>query len=95
MRTLGGVVVEALVAYRRRDRLTQNQLVQLLGWHQSHVTRLELGMVDQLLPTSEQLADCLGLVVELRIIDRRRMPWTAGYRRGRVLGTELGRTCRE
>ncbi len=63
------MVAEAVVAYRRRHRLTQRQLAQLLGWRQSHVSRLELGRVDPQLPTIEQLADRLGLVVELRIVD--------------------------
>jgi len=66
---LGRVVAEALVAYRRRHRLTQKQLGQLLGWRQSHVSRLERGQLDPQLPTIEQLAERLGLVVELRIVD--------------------------
>lgn len=69
MTELGRVVAEALVAYRRRHRLTQKQLGQLLGWRQSHVSRLERGLLDPQLPTIEQLANRLGLVVELRIID--------------------------
>ncbi len=69
MTELGRVVAEALVAYRRRHRLTQAQLGQLLSWSQTNVSRLERGGFDPELRTIEQLADRLGLEVELRISD--------------------------
>ncbi len=69
MTQLGRVVAEALGAYRRRHRLTQTELGQLLGWSQTNVSRLERGVSDPELRTIEQLAERLGLVVELRITD--------------------------
>ena len=69
MTQLGRVVAEALGAYRRRHRLTQAELGQLLGWSQTNVSRLERGVSDPELRTIEQLAERLGLVVELRITD--------------------------
>ncbi len=76
---LGRVVAEALVAYRRRHRLSQSEVAALLGWPQTSVSRLERGVYDPKLRTVEYLAEHLGLVVELRLTDA--TPVTALERR--------------
>ncbi len=71
MTEFGRQVAEALRAYRRRHRLTQVQLAQLLGWRQTYVSQLERGGggTEPALRTIEHLSQRLGLIVELQITD--------------------------
>ncbi len=59
--TLARAVALAILHYRTEHNLSQRRLGQLLGIHQSHVSRLELGEHTPLLEMLQKLSMVLGL----------------------------------
>lgn len=66
----GFVVIQALIDARKASGLTQRQLAQITGLHQSDISRLENGNCNPSIRTLVRLADGLGMRLKVEFVPR-------------------------
>lgn len=64
----GGTVVRAIIEGREENHLTQEQLADATGIHQTNISKLESGTANPSLRTLKRLAAGMGMKLKLEFV---------------------------
>ena len=64
----GGTVVRAIIEGREEHHLTQEQLADVTGIHQTNISKLESGSANPSLRTLKRLAAGMGMKLKLEFV---------------------------
>jgi len=63
-------IISQLIALRRKNKITQEELAELIGDKQPNISRLESGSYNPTLAKLKKIADCLGRRLEIRFVSK-------------------------